>query len=91
MSQWKRIGNLKIASVIFAVFLIGVLIGSGQSQKVSALSNNMYEDLKVLRMSSVSFRRIMWKRRNQGPGSRGDQGDAGNLRPSFRLHATEHV
>jgi carboxyl-terminal processing protease len=33
--------------VIFAVFLIGVLIGSGQSQKVSALSNNMYEDLKV--------------------------------------------
>ena len=47
MSQWKRIGNLKIASVIFAVFLIGVLIGSGQSQKVSALSNNMYEDLKV--------------------------------------------
>ena len=47
MSQWKRIGNLKIASVIFAVFLIGVLIGSGQSQKVSALSNQMYEDLKV--------------------------------------------
>jgi carboxyl-terminal processing protease len=33
--------------VIFTVFLIGVLIGSGQSQKVSALSNNMYEDLKV--------------------------------------------
>ncbi len=47
MSQWKRIGNFKIASVIFTVFLIGVLIGSGQSQKVSALSNNMYEDLKV--------------------------------------------
>jgi carboxyl-terminal processing protease len=47
MSQWKTIGNFKIASVIFAVFLIGVLIGSGQSQKVSALSNNMYEDLKV--------------------------------------------
>ncbi|HVP79029.1 MAG TPA: S41 family peptidase [Thermodesulfobacteriota bacterium] len=47
MSQWKRIGNFKIASVILAVFLIGVLIGSGQSQKVSALSNDMYEDLKV--------------------------------------------
>ncbi len=47
MSQWKRIGNLKIASVMFTVFLIGVLIGSGQSHKVSALSNNMYEDLKV--------------------------------------------
>jgi len=47
MSQWKRIGKFKIVSVIFAVFLIGVLIGSGQSQKVSALSDNMYEDLKV--------------------------------------------
>jgi carboxyl-terminal processing protease len=47
MSQWKNIGNFKIASVIFAVFLIGVLIGSGQSQKVSALSDNVYEDLKV--------------------------------------------
>jgi carboxyl-terminal processing protease len=48
MSQWKRIGNFKIVLMIFAVFLIGVLIGSGQSQKVSALSNTMYEDLKVL-------------------------------------------
>ena len=47
MSCWKRVGKLKIASVIFTVFLIGVLIGSGQSQKVSALSDNMYEDLKV--------------------------------------------
>ncbi len=47
MSQWKRIGNFKTVLVIFAVFLIGVLVGSGQSQKVSALSNSMYEDLKV--------------------------------------------
>lgn len=47
MSQWKRIGNFKMVLVIFTVFLIGVLIGSGQSQKVSALSNSMYEDLKV--------------------------------------------
>jgi carboxyl-terminal processing protease len=47
MSQRKRIGSFKIASVIVTVFLIGVLIGSGQSQKVSALSDNMYEDLKV--------------------------------------------
>jgi len=47
MSQWKRIGNYKTVLMIFAVFLIGVLIGSGQSQKVSALSNSMYEDLKV--------------------------------------------
>jgi uncharacterized membrane protein len=28
MSQWKRIGNFKTVLVIFAVFLIGVLIGS---------------------------------------------------------------
>jgi carboxyl-terminal processing protease len=47
MSQWKRIGNFKIVLMVFAVFLIGVLIGSGQSQKVSALSNSTYEDLKV--------------------------------------------
>jgi carboxyl-terminal processing protease len=47
MSQWKRIGNLKIILMIFAVFLIGVLIGSGQSQRVSALSDSTYEDLKV--------------------------------------------
>ncbi|HMK77020.1 MAG TPA: S41 family peptidase [Thermodesulfobacteriota bacterium] len=47
MSQWKRIGNVRIVLVIFAVFLVGVLIGSGHSQKVSALSNNTYEDLKV--------------------------------------------
>jgi len=48
MFQWKRVGSFKIVLMIFAVFLIGVLIGSGQSQKVSALSNTMYEDLKVL-------------------------------------------
>jgi len=47
MSQWKRIGGLKIISVFFVVFLIGVFIGSGRSQKVSALPNSMYEDLKV--------------------------------------------
>jgi carboxyl-terminal processing protease len=47
MSQWKRVGNLKIVLVIFAVFLIGVLIGSGQYQKVSALSNTTFEDLKL--------------------------------------------
>ena len=47
MSQWKKIGNFKMVLVITTVFLIGVLIGSGQSQKVSALSNSMYEDLKV--------------------------------------------
>jgi carboxyl-terminal processing protease len=47
MFQSKRAGVLKIVSVFFGVFLIGVLVGSGRSQKVSALSNSMYEDLKV--------------------------------------------
>ena len=47
MFQRKRAGVLKIASMVFVVFLIGVFVGSGQSQKVSALSNSMYEDLKV--------------------------------------------
>jgi len=47
MFHWKKVGKLKIASVIVTVFLIGVLIGSGQSQKVSALPDNMYDDLKV--------------------------------------------
>ncbi len=47
MSQWRKIGNVKIVLMVFAVFLVGVLIGSGQSQKVSALSNSTYEDLKV--------------------------------------------
>ncbi|MGZ3524521.1 MAG: S41 family peptidase, partial [Thermodesulfobacteriota bacterium] len=47
MFQSKRAGVLKIVSVFFVVFLIGVVVGSGRSQKVSALSNSMYEDLKV--------------------------------------------
>ncbi|MGA2518002.1 MAG: S41 family peptidase [Thermodesulfobacteriota bacterium] len=47
MSQVKRIGNVRIVLVIFAVFLVGVLIGSAHSQKVSAVSNSTYEDLKV--------------------------------------------
>jgi carboxyl-terminal processing protease len=47
MSQWKRIGRLRIVLVIFGVFLVGVLIGSGQYQKVSALSNTTFEDLKL--------------------------------------------
>jgi carboxyl-terminal processing protease len=47
MSQGKRIRNVTIVLVIFVVFLVGVLIGSGYTQKVSALSNNTYEDLKV--------------------------------------------
>ena len=47
MIQWRRIGNLKIISVIVVVFLIGVFIGSGQYQKVLALSNSTFEDLKL--------------------------------------------
>jgi len=47
MAQWKRIRDFKIVLLIFAVFLLGITIGLGGSHKVSALSNNMYEDLKV--------------------------------------------
>jgi carboxyl-terminal processing protease len=47
MAQWKGFGNLKIVFVILMVFVLGVTIGLGRSYKVSALSNNMYEDLKV--------------------------------------------
>jgi carboxyl-terminal processing protease len=47
MIQWRRIGNLKIILVIALVFLTGVFIGSGQYQKVLALSNSTFEDLKL--------------------------------------------
>jgi carboxyl-terminal processing protease len=47
MSQWKRIRSYKIGLLILAVFLLGITIGLGRSHKVSALSNNVYEDLKV--------------------------------------------
>jgi len=47
MSQWKRIGNFKIILLILLVFLSGITIGLGQSHKVSALTNTVYEDLKV--------------------------------------------
>ncbi len=47
MFQWKRAGVLKISLVFLIIFLIGVFVGSGRSQKVSALPNSMYEDLKV--------------------------------------------
>ncbi len=44
MVQNKRI---KIGLIIFGVFLFGVAIGLSRSHRVSALSNSMYEDLKV--------------------------------------------
>ena len=47
MIQWKRIKNVRIVLLILVVFFLGVTIGLGRSHKVSALSNNMYEDLKV--------------------------------------------
>ena len=92
MSQWKRIGNFKIVLVIFVVFLIGVLIGSGQSQKVSALSNSMYEDLKVLTDVIGSHPEgLCGGDEIKGPGLWGDQGDVGNLRSPLRLHAAQYV
>ena len=47
MSQWKKMGKFKIGLMIFAVFLAGVLMGSSHFQKVSALSDNTYEGMKV--------------------------------------------
>lgn len=47
MSQWNRVGTFKIVLVILLVFILGITLGLSRSQKVSALSNSMYEDLKV--------------------------------------------
>ncbi len=38
---------LKITSVIFLVFILGVIVGLGRFHKVVALSNPTYEDLRV--------------------------------------------
>ena len=47
MRSQRGIGNLKIVLVILLVFLLGIAIGLGRFHRVSALSNNTYEDLKV--------------------------------------------
>ena len=47
MTQWKGFGHFKIVLVILTVFILGITIGLGRSHKVLALSDNMYEDLKV--------------------------------------------
>ncbi len=47
MSQWKGIKNFKIVLLIMVVFILGMTIGLFRSHKVSAVSNSMYEDLKV--------------------------------------------
>jgi len=47
MSQWKGIKNFKVVSLFLLVFILGMTIGLVKSHKVSAVSNSMYEDLKV--------------------------------------------
>jgi carboxyl-terminal processing protease len=47
MSQRKGSKHLKIVLVILTVFIFGMMIGLVQSHRVSAVSNGMYEDLKV--------------------------------------------
>jgi len=47
MSYGKGMRNLKIISVVFLVFILGVTVGLGRFHKVSALSNPIYEDLRV--------------------------------------------
>jgi carboxyl-terminal processing protease len=47
MSQRKGSHHLKIVLLILAVFISGMMIGLGQSHRVSAVPNSMYEDLKV--------------------------------------------
>jgi carboxyl-terminal processing protease len=46
MSDWKKSKHLKVVLLVLGVFVLGVTIGIGRSHKVSALSNNVYEDLK---------------------------------------------
>ncbi len=47
MSQWKGIKNFKVISLFLLVFILGMTIGLFNSHKVSAVSSNIYEDLKV--------------------------------------------
>jgi carboxyl-terminal processing protease len=47
MDKGKGIRSIKIALVILVVFGLGISIGLSRSPKVSALSNNVYEDLKI--------------------------------------------
>src|SRR4030042_6363527 len=47
MSQGKGMRSLKIISLVFLVFILGVTVGLGRFHKVSALSNPTSEDLKV--------------------------------------------
>jgi carboxyl-terminal processing protease len=47
MSQQKGMRNLKIVLAVSLVFILGMMIGLSRSRQVSALSSNIYEDLKI--------------------------------------------
>mgnify|MGYP001585143897 CR=1 FL=1 len=47
MDKGKGMGNVKIILVILLVFGLGISIGLSRSPKVSALSTDVYEDLKI--------------------------------------------
>jgi len=47
MNKGKGIRTVKIGLVILLVFGLGISIGLSRSPRVSALSNNVYEDLKI--------------------------------------------
>lgn len=47
MFRGGGVKNLKWASLLILVFLLGVIIGLGRLHRVSALSNTTYEDLRV--------------------------------------------
>ncbi len=47
MDKGKGIRTVRIGLVILLVFGLGISIGLSRSPKVSALSNNVYEDLKI--------------------------------------------
>jgi carboxyl-terminal processing protease len=46
MSYWKQHKRVRVVLLILTVFMLGMIIGLGRSHKVSALPDNMYEDLK---------------------------------------------
>jgi carboxyl-terminal processing protease len=48
MSRWRGFGRFKIALIILTVFILGITLGGlGKEHKVSALSTNVYDEMKV--------------------------------------------
>ncbi len=47
MSQWKGSKKFRVILMFLLVFILGMAIGLVNSHKVSAVSNNLYEGLKV--------------------------------------------